>query len=816
MLLLRARAWFASAVVVLVACSSVVGDGPDAPDGLDTFYNEEVVGSVKLGATKPNGTNGDSNYCDNPMALCTVGEGDCDSNAHCQAGLICIGDNGSKFGFTFTLDMCAGSHCNNGILDGNETAIDCGGSCSSPGFNCATYCSNHYWTQYPNGHSRHCANTCPCPSGQGDCDGDVQCQAGTVCINNNGDKFGFPGQDFCAPATCRNGVQDAGEAGIDCGGPCSSLTCGQYCAWYQTTYATGHNNHCTNTCRCASGEGDCDSDAQCQPGNVCINNNGNKFGFPGLDFCAPATCRNGVQDAGETFVDCGGPCSSPSFNCGDVCTAYQTTYPNGHNSHCTATCRCASGHGDCDGDAQCQAGLVCINNNGDKFGFPGVDFCAPASCRNGVLDAGETAVDCGGPCSSLDCATYCASYQATYPNSHNNHCTVTCPCASGEGDCDGNAQCQAGLVCGNNNSRKFNFPPGIDFCVPPHCINGVQDAGETAIDCGGACGSCGQFEGIGDLPGGAFESYAHAVSVDGGVVVGRATSANGSEAFRWTVTGGMQALGDLAGGAFSSVAYSVSNSGAVVVGQASIASGEIAFRWTPTGGMVSIGDLPGGSTRSEAYDVSADGLVIVGPGISANGAEAFRYAGAMTGLGDLPGGIFLSQAWATSGDGSYIVGRSRSADGYEAFRWTSSGGMQALGDLAGGIFLSHAMVVSANGAIVAGYSSSASGIEAFRWTASGMVGLGYPPGMTSSYVYGISDNGSRIVGTANDGANNTGFIWTSTEGMQDLQTIIQDQGGSAAGWTILGATGISGDGKVIVGYGINPLGDIEAFRAVIP
>lgn len=820
MVLLSARAWFASicvAFVAMAACSAVDGGGAEGPDSADPFRNEEVEG-ISLGATKPTGTNGDTNYCDNPAAPCTVGEGDCDNNSHCAVGLACIGDNGSKFGFTYTLDMCAGAHCNNGIMDGDETAIDCGGSCSSPGFDCATYCPNIYWARYPLGSNNHCTAACPCPSGEGDCDGNTQCQSGLVCANNNGNKFGFPGLDFCVPATCRNGVLDAGEERVDCGGACSTIPCAEYCSEeYQTTYPNGHNNHCSVTCPCASGQGDCDGDVQCQSGLVCINNNGAKFGFPGHDFCAPATCRNGLLDAGEEVVDCGGPCSTVA--CGDYCSnTYQVTYPNGHNNHCTTTCPCAAGEGDCDSHAQCQPGLVCVNNNGNKFGFPGVEFCVPPTCTNGVQDPGEDGVDCGGSCSSRTCAELCGDYHATYPNGHANHCTVACPCVSGEGDCDSDAQCQAGLVCGAGNSIKFGFAPGSDHCVPPSCVNGMLDVGETAVDCGGQCGNCGQFAGLGDLPGGLFASYANSVSADGAVIVGRGTSASGSEAFRWTANGGMIGLGDLAGGAFSSVAHDVSNNGAVIVGQATVATGDIGFRWTVSTGMVSIGDLPGGAIRSEAYAVSANGGFAVGPSTSANGQEAFRYYnGVLTPLGDLAGGPFASQAWSTSSNGAVVVGRSQTLDGWQAFRWTAAAGMVGIGELAGGGYLSHAMAVNYNGSVIGGYSASGNGIEGFRWMpGTGMVGLGHPAGMTATYVYGMDDLGNRLVGTASDGVNNVGFLWTTTDGMQTLQSILQSQGGDLSGWTILGATAISGNGKVIVGYGTNPNGDTEAFRAVIP
>ena len=50
------------------------------------------------------------------------------------------------------------------------------------------------------------------------------------------------------------------------------------------------------------------------------------------------------------------------------------------------------------------------------------------------------------------------------------------------------------------------------------------------------------FMGLGDLPGGVFDSRAHAVSADGRVVVGVGNDTTGWHALRWLVSGGMSVL----------------------------------------------------------------------------------------------------------------------------------------------------------------------------------------------------------------------------------------------------------------------------------
>jgi probable HAF family extracellular repeat protein len=145
----------------------------------------------------------------------------------------------------------------------------------------------------------------------------------------------------------------------------------------------------------------------------------------------------------------------------------------------------------------------------------------------------------------------------------------------------------------------------------------------------------------------------------------------------------MVGIGDLPGGSFNSIANGISADGTIVVGQGVTDLGSEAFRWTSGDGLVSLGDLPGGDVLTFATGISDDGNVIVGQGRSAVGDEAFRWTsgGGMVGLGDLPGGSFDSRANAASSDGSVIVGQGTSAVGDEAFVWTSSWGMVSIRDV---------------------------------------------------------------------------------------------------------------------------------------
>jgi probable HAF family extracellular repeat protein len=191
----------------------------------------------------------------------------------------------------------------------------------------------------------------------------------------------------------------------------------------------------------------------------------------------------------------------------------------------------------------------------------------------------------------------------------------------------------------------------------------------------------------------------------------------------------------------------------------------------------------------------------------------------MVGLGDLPGGSFNSVAYGVSADGSVVVGMA-SPDPimrkFEAFRWTSGGGMVGLGDLPDGNLGSFATAVSGDGGVVVGQGNSSDGPEAFRWTSGGgMVGLGdLPHGVFWSIAYATNSDGSIVVGSASTAVGTEAFIWDSGTGMRNLrEVLVNDFDYPLTGWSLTAATGVSADGLVIVGYGINPQGKVEAWVA---
>jgi hypothetical protein len=72
--------------------------------------------------------NGQIGHCTTDCP-CSAGSGDCDTNAQCSAGTSCVLDTGGPYGFAAGTDMCLATTCSSGTQNGNETGVDCGGSC---------------------------------------------------------------------------------------------------------------------------------------------------------------------------------------------------------------------------------------------------------------------------------------------------------------------------------------------------------------------------------------------------------------------------------------------------------------------------------------------------------------------------------------------------------------------------------------------------------------------------------------------------------------------------------------------------------------
>lgn len=322
------------------------------------------------------------------------------------------------------------------------------------------------------------------------------------------------------------------------------------------------------------------------------------------------------------------------------------------------------------------------------------------------------------------------------------------------------------------------------------------------------------FQGLGDLPGGDSGSHARAVSADGLTVVGGSSTASGYEAFRWTNSNGMTNFG--AWGLPQSGALAVSANGSTVVGTRERQGSPRPFVFTPC--PVS---YPSSFKFGAAEGVSADGSIVVGStnylGPAPN-AFGFRWTVGGSEV-RLSGIVFGWEALAhgVSADGNVVVGQSYTGAGsdcwWEPTVWSGDWAVgtkigTGLGRLAGA-HEGDALAVSADGTTIVGHS----GQMAFRW-AGGMVGLGYLPGDYKSDALAVSGDGAIVAGWSRGSGTQRAFIWDEVNGMRDVAEFLRaDLGLDLSGWSLVTVSGVSADGKVLVGLGINPQGGAEAWMA---
>ncbi|MBP1851924.1 autotransporter domain-containing protein [Rhizobium halophytocola] len=223
--------------------------------------------------------------------------------------------------------------------------------------------------------------------------------------------------------------------------------------------------------------------------------------------------------------------------------------------------------------------------------------------------------------------------------------------------------------------------------------------------------------------------------------------------------------------------------------------------------MEDLGSLSGGD--SFAFGTNIDGSVVVGDaGTEDRHFHAFRWTEAtgMEDLGTLAQNGGHSAARAVNSDGTTVVGFSETSDGFtHAFRWTASG-MEDLQALGGNY--SYAYGVSADGSVVVGQAATAgdSVNHAFRWTsATNMIDLGTLAGSEAySSAYGVSSDGGTVVGESETGQGHLhAFRWTAATGMADLGTL---------GGSLSYAEGVNANGNVIVGSSSQQNGESRAFR----
>jgi probable HAF family extracellular repeat protein len=308
---------------------------------------------------------------------------------------------------------------------------------------------------------------------------------------------------------------------------------------------------------------------------------------------------------------------------------------------------------------------------------------------------------------------------------------------------------------------------------------------------------------------------ANGISADGSTVVGRTNGPEGLQGYRWTSSSGAVFLPHLAGSEkLTASATAVSANGGVVVGWDGFnPGGHQAYRWTSAGGTLPL-PAAAGQGPWEANAVSANGNVVAG----SNAINSFRWTQAtgtvvLNNSPGIPHTFANTTVTGISGSGNTIVGYGFASTFPEAFEWRSGVGMFSMG-----IGQATPTAVSSSGDVVVGYTGGPSD-EAFLWTLDeGKQLLGdLPGGAFNSHANAVSGDGRVVVGYGTSGAGQRAMVWTSATGMFDLRDFLSARGATGlTGWTLFEATGVSGDGLTITGNGLDPTGHSQAWVAIIP
>ncbi len=330
------------------------------------------------------------------------------------------------------------------------------------------------------------------------------------------------------------------------------------------------------------------------------------------------------------------------------------------------------------------------------------------------------------------------------------------------------------------------------------------------------------FTGVGYLPGGGSFSEALGVSNDGTIVVGSSDAAGVQErAFIWTngVITGIPNSGSYR----PAIAFAISDN-RVVVGTSYGPNGPEAFKYNSINlSFRALGGTVAGGMGSSARAISADGRTTVGfRSHGGSSVEACVWTGpSPVGLGYLTPGGLRSAANGISANAAVIVGESIAAGlmTHEAFIASGGAAMVSLGTLGGGFSFAHA--ISDDGMVIVGSSTrSVPGTHAFSYdvVAGLMTDLGeLAGGADFSDALAVNADGTVIVGRSAGASGTVAMIWDANHGVRSLKDVLINRGVSnLASWTLSSASGISDDGTVICGWGLNPLGLDEGWVAVLP
>ena len=461
---------------------------------------------------------------------------DCGGTCGACPGGGCAGPTNCASGICLSSGQCADPSCTDGIQNGSETDTDCGGACSLTGGTCpngadcsedddcqseicnatcqppASHCTNgvtdggETGVDCGGGGCQDCATGGGCASGN-DCDSGI-CGVANVCPG--------PALCTCQDPTCSDGALNGDETGVDCGGTCvgegktcdpgdpclgntdcTSEVCNLTCQAPSCVPPDGVQNGSETGVDCGGagcpgcgGGGGCSAPGDCASGVCGV---GNVCDTPPCA-CQDPTCTDGVLNQDERGVDCAGsclvdgntcppgtPCDLPaecsSGFCNSTCQASSCTPPDGQKNGFESDVDC--GGPDCAG---CAVGGICTTGTDCASGYcDGTDHCAVLTCGDGTKSGTEECdtSDFGG----LTCASYFFS-GGTLTCTACIISTATCTGGCGNNVVDGAEQCD-GTALDGETCASLGYDAGPGLACDENCSFDVSACSSSACPAGG-------------------------------------------------------------------------------------------------------------------------------------------------------------------------------------------------------------------------------------------------------------------------------------------------------------------------------------------
>ena len=306
------------------------------------------------------------------------------------------------------------------------------------------------------------------------------------------------------PDTCANGVKDANEADVDCGGACATK-CGV--AKPCTKGSDCVEGSCGKVAAAVEDAGSVDpsSDAAAPDASAPKVDAGPVDCTAGGCTCLAPSAKDGVKNGDETDLDCGGT-SAPKCGFASACKVPADC----RSAACTAgKCGPSAGDGQRDGDEtdidcggatapRCGTGRRCVAATDCDSLSCVSKICQKATHNDGVKNLDEVDVDCGGPdplTPRCGVAKICVDRKDCATNSC-NAATKKCqqpgpPNGMQDGDesdvdCGGTTAppCVVGKTCGAGRDCEDGVCTGTK-CVAATSTDGVKNGDESDVDCGG-------------------------------------------------------------------------------------------------------------------------------------------------------------------------------------------------------------------------------------------------------------------------------------------------------------------------------------------